>query len=224
MRQLVLDISTDSPPHFDNFVAGGNTALVAALREATSTPGGHLYIWGARGCGRSHLLQATVAAAHEAGRPAQFVTAADVGETLPDDEGLLLAADDVDALGDAAQVALFNGFNRAHAHGQTLLLSGDAPPLQLRLREDLRTRIGQSLVFEVLPLADEERARILHGMAARRGLRLDPEVVGYLLRHGRRDMPSLVAVVNSLDASSLEQKRPVTLPLLRELMQRGLDI
>ena len=61
-------------------------------------------------------------------------------------------------------------------------------------------------------------------MAGRRGLRLDPEVVAYLLRHGRRDMPSLIAAMNALDASSLEQKRPITLPLLRELMQRGLDI
>lgn len=224
MRQLVLDIAADSPPQFENFVAGGNTALVTALRETAHMPGGHLYVWGASGNGRSHLLRATVAAAHDAGRPAIFMEAADIGQALPEEEGLLLAADDVHKLGDAAQVALFNSFNRAHALGQTLLLSGDAPPLQLRLREDLRTRVGQCLIFEVLPLADEERACILHGMAGRRGLRLDPEVVAYLLRHGRRDMPSLIAAMNALDASSLEQKRPITLPLLRELMQRGLDI
>jgi DnaA family protein len=53
---------------------------------------------------------------------------------------------------------------------------------------------------------------------------MDPAVVHYLLRHGRRDLPSLMAMLNSLDRASLEQKRPPTLPLLRELMQTSLDL
>ena len=224
MKQLVLDIATDTPPRFENFVVGANVALVAALREMADTLADHLFLWGPHGSGRSHLLKATVAAALESGRPATAMNADEAGANLPDDEGLLLAIDDVGNLSEQAQIALFNSFNRARSLGQTLLLSADRPPLQLHLREDLRTRTGQCLIFEVLPLADDERASILHGMAERRGLRLDAEVVSYLLRHGRRDMPSLLAVMDALDASSLEQKRPITLPLLRELMQRGLDI
>lgn len=224
MKQLVLDIAKDTPPRFENFVVGANAALVAALRERADTLADHLFLWGTLGCGRSHLLEATVAAALESGRPAVAIDAREVGASLPGDEGLLLAIDDIGELSETAQVALFNSFNRAGSLGQTLLLSADRAPLQLHLREDLRTRIGQCLVFEVLPLADDERAGILHGMAERRGLRLDAEVVTYLLRHGRRDLPSLLAVMDALDASSLEQKRPITLPLLRELMQRGLDI
>ncbi|MBX3680688.1 MAG: DnaA regulatory inactivator Hda [Rhodocyclaceae bacterium] len=224
MKQLVLDITKDAPPRFDNFVVGANAALVAALRERADTLADHLLLWGAHGCGRSHLLEATTAAARDGGRPAIAIDAREAGACLPEDEGLLLAIDNVGALSETAQIALFNSFNRAGSLGQTLLLSADRPPLGLPLREDLRTRIGQCLVFEVLPLADDERASILHGMAERRGLRLDTDVVAYLLRHGRRDMPSLLAVMDALDASSLEQKRPITLPLLRELMQRGLDI
>jgi len=53
---------------------------------------------------------------------------------------------------------------------------------------------------------------------------MDPGVVHYLLRHGRRDLPSLMAMLDSLDRASLEQKRPPTLPLLRELMQSSLDL
>ena len=102
--------------------------------------------------------------------------------------------------------------------------SGAAPPRGLALRDDLRTRIGQCLVFEVQPLDDAARAAILVSLAERRGLRLADEVVDFLLRHGRRELSSLLAVLDALDAASLERKRPVTLPLLREMMQQGLAI
>lgn len=222
MRQLVLDIRPDAPPTLDNFVVGGNEELVAALRGSADLPG-HLYLWGPAGSGRSHLLRATVAAA-AAGRPALYVAAADVGDDLPQTPGLLLAVDDVHALPPAAQIALFNAFNRSRPLGQTLLLAGLDAPLKLALREDLRTRIGQCLIFEVRPLDDESRTAILATLAARRGLRLADEVIDFLMRHGRRDLPSLLAVLDALDTASLERKRAVTLPLLREMMQAGLDI
>ncbi|NMG75241.1 DnaA regulatory inactivator Hda [Aromatoleum diolicum] len=223
MKQLVLDIRPDAPPTLDNFVVGGNEELVATLRGIAGLPG-HLYLWGPAGSGRSHLLRAALAAAQAAGRPATNVAAADVGDELPQTPSLLLAVDDVHALAPAAQIALFNAFNRSRPLGQTLLLAGADAPRNLALREDLRTRIGQCLIFEVRPLDDESRTAILATLAARRGLRLADEVIDFLMRHGRRDLPSLLAVLDALDTASLERKRAVTLPLLREMMQAGLDI
>ncbi len=187
-------------------------------------PSPHLYLWGAQGSGRSHLLRAVAAQAEAAGRPTHYLLADEIGSTLPDDGNALIAIDDVDQLDADAQIALFNAFNHARASGQSLLLAGPCAPLGLALREDLRTRIGQSLIYEVQPLDDASRADILAALAARRSLPLADEVVTFLLRHGRRDLPSLLAVLDALDAASLEHKRPVTLPLLRELMQHGLDI
>ncbi|TXH59243.1 MAG: DnaA regulatory inactivator Hda, partial [Burkholderiaceae bacterium] len=103
-------------------------------------------------------------------------------------------------------------------------LCGPAAPLGLALREDLRTRIGQSLIYEVKPLDDDARAEILATLAARRGLRLADEVVDFLLRHGRRELSSLREVLDALDRASLEHKRPITLPLLRDMIQQGLEI
>ena len=108
--------------------------------------------------------------------------------------------------------------------GLALLLAGQEPPLRLGLREDLRTRVGQTLIYEIQALSDEEKAAALRRHAIERGMLMDPAVVHYLLRHGRRDLPSLMAVLNSLDRASLEQKRPPTLPLLRELMQTSFDL
>jgi DnaA family protein len=147
-----------------------------------------------------------------------------VGATLPEAPTLLLAVDDVEALGPEAQIALFRAFNGARSQRMTLITSGCAAPLHLHLREDLRTRIGQSLIFEVKSLTDEDRLAILDAQAASRGLRLEPEIVQYLLRHGRRDLSSLLRTLDALDAASLERKRAITLPLLREILQRDLSL
>ena len=230
MKQLVLDIRPDAPPTLENFVAGSNAELVATVSlladptAAAQLPARHIYLWGGAGSGRSHLLRATAAMAREAGRPAHLLAAADVDDSLPETADALLAIDDIDQLAADAQIALFNAFNRARGNGQSLLLSGPAAPLALRLREDLRTRIGQSLIYEVQPLDDASRAAILATLAERRGLRLADEVVDFLLRHGRRELSSLRNVLDALDAASLERKRPITLPLLREMMQQGLEI
>ncbi|AUN94456.1 DnaA regulatory inactivator Hda [Pseudazoarcus pumilus] len=220
MRQLVLDLAPDAPPRFANFIAGDNVELLRALEDCVRGAG-HVYLWGEAGSGRSHLLAATVAAALEAGRPAEHVTR--VAGTLAQTPGLLLAVDDVDALDEAAQIAVFNAFNRAAALHQTLVVAGSAPPRALALREDLRTRIGQCLVFELRALDDVTRAEILATLAERRGMRLPDDVVRFVLRHGRRDLPSLVATVETLDAASLERKRAVSLALLREVMQPELQ-
>lgn len=223
MKQLVLDIRPDAPPTLDNFVVGANEELVAALATPDALPA-HLYLYGPDGCGRSHLLRAAVHAAQAGRRPAHFIRAEDVDGQLPETPGALVAIDDTHHLRENAQIALFNAFNRARPLGQKLVLAGDRPPLQLMLREDLRTRVGQCLIYEVRPLDDAARAAILATLAERRGLRIADEVIDFLMRHGRRDLPSLLAVLDALDTASLERKRAVTLPLLREMMQAGLDI
>jgi len=100
-----------------------------------------------------------------------------------------------------------------------VVAAGNAPPAALALREDLRTRLGGGLVYQVQPLADEEKARCLRAEAERRGLRLGDEVLDYLLSRVRRDMRSLAAVLDRLDALSLELKRPITVPLAREALK-----
>lgn len=195
-RQLALPLSSPPEPTLENFVPGSNGELLERLRElaAGRSREAVIYLWGAPGCGRSHLLAACV-------RP---------GVTV---------ADDVEALDAAGQQALFNAINRAREDGGSVLAAGAAPPAQLALREDLRSRLGWGLVYEVKPLTDAERALYLRAEAARRGLRLADEVVWYLLSHVRRDMPSLRALLEQLDRASLEQHRPVTLPLVREALK-----
>ncbi|MDK9724580.1 MAG: DnaA regulatory inactivator Hda [Sterolibacteriaceae bacterium MAG5] len=223
MTQLILDLKPEQIPSLDNFVAGANAELVGRLR-AIAVPGGFdmIYVWGPPGSGRSHLL-AAVAQESAPRRPTALLAGAAVGTDLTLPPGGLVIIDDVETLSADAQQALFRTFNSARLVGLSLLLSGPVPPLHLELREDLRTRIGQALIYEVKALDDDEKSAALRRHAMLRGMRVEDGLVQYLLRHGRRDLPSLMAVLDGLDRASLQQKRPATLPLLREVMQLQLE-
>jgi len=198
MQQLVLDIGPPPDPSFDNYVAGPNAEALArvrglaqgGLREAI------VYLWGDPGSGRTHLLQA---AARMSPR--------------------LVIADDVETLDAGAQQQLFVAINAARDGGAPVLAAGRAAPAGLALREDLRTRLAWGLVYQLRPLSDAEKALHLRAEAARRGLRLSEEVVGYLLTRLPRDLPSLNGVLDALDRYSLAAKRPITLPLVREALE-----
>lgn len=215
MSQLLLDISPESQPTLANFVAGRNAELLAVLRHALAGGGERsIYLWGEEGSGKSHLLQACVAAALEAQRGAVY---AQGGVPQMAD---MVAVDDVEQLDEAAQIELFDLYNRMRESGGLLLASGKASPLHLKLRDDLRTRLGWGLVYQVHGLSDEEKAQALTQHAQSRGFALPTEVTQYLLRHGRRDLPSLIAVLDALDEHSLRLHRAPSVPLLKEVMQQ----
>ena len=224
-QQLLLDIRPEQIPGLDNFVVGDNAELLAHLGSLTdSNTFDQIYLWGPPGSGRSHLLRGVLAQAQAKQRPVAWVDAAVLDDALSAVPGSLIIVDDVEALSAAAQITLFRTFNAARLAGLALLLAGAEPPLRLALRENLRTRIGATLVYEVKPLSERDKAAALSQHARERGMNVDQALIDYLLRHGRRDLPSLLAVLDLLDLASLQQKRPLTLPLLREVLQESLEL
>jgi DnaA-homolog protein len=213
-RQLLLKLRPEGAPTLANFVVGSNEELIQRLRRFDGSD--QLYLWGNAGSGRSHLL--TSIAREGSSRPVIQLAAVDIGDDLAIEVGSLLLVDDVDHLSDAGQAAIFRIFISARQNGIALLFSGSAPPLQLTMREDLRTRMGQMLIYEIKDLSDADKGAALHHYAQQRGLPMDDTVVRHLLLHGRRDLPSLLATIDRLDEISLARQRPPTLPLLRELM------
>jgi len=220
MRQLLLQLAPTPAPTLDNFVPGRNGAALQALRDVAGGTAGErfIYLWGEPGSGRTHLLRGLTRAA--SARNAQYlsgaadIAAADVG---------LIAVDDVQTLSTDAQVRLFDLYNRMRAAAGTLVASGDAAPAQLALRADLRSRLAWGLAFQLHPLSDAEKAAALREHARGRALDLPEEVIAYLLRHARRDMASLIGILDALDRYSLEHQRPVTLPLVRDALESMKD-
>jgi DnaA family protein len=215
MTQLLLGIAPQWVPTLDNFVIGRNLELHAALRHALSSAGGErgIYLWGEANSGKSHLLEAVVERAKANGQSAIYSSGA-----VPE-AAQVVAVDDVESLDGAAQIELFALYNRLRESGGMLLVSGSVAPAHLNLRDDLRTRLGWGLVYQVHELNDEEKSQALHQHALARGFDLPTEVTQYLLRHGRRDLPYLLSVMDELDAHCLRlKKRAATVPLLKEIM------
>ena len=71
---------------------------------------------------------------------------------------------------------------------------------------------------------DADKPAALLAYARQRGFTLAPDVIRYLLVHGRRDMATLLATLAALDRHSLATKRPVTLPMLRGWLQREIGL
>lgn len=219
-QQMLLDLGpAAAAPTLDNFATGDNRELMSHLKVLGDTGVfDQIYLWGSPGCGRSHLLQGSQLAAQAEGRHVCYVQGADLGHELSTPPGSLVIIDDIDNLDETAQITLFRIFNSARLVGLALLLAGNVPPLQLSLREDLRTRIGATLIFEVHPLNDTAKAEVLRHHAKHHGLRLDDPLIDYMLHHGKRDIPSLIKTLEAASQRSLELKRPLTLPMLREVM------
>jgi DnaA family protein len=133
----------------------------------------------------------------------------------------VVVIDDVQHLSPAGQAALFRLFHRLRDDDVRLLVAGDVPPAGLAVRDDARTRLAAGLVLQLRLLSDEEKVEALRSHAAGRGFALSPEMSDYLLHHGRRDLPSLLAVLDALDRYALQTKRQITLPLLREVLQQA---
>src|SRR6185295_2698057 len=155
MKQLALDFAIEACPTLENFVEGRNGELAQRLRELAAGAARErcVYLWGAEGCGRTHLLKATVDAMQRTGLAAAYV-GCDAGAPWP--EGLDgmdgVALDDVERAGERVQGAAFHLYNVLREHDRVLLAAGAVPPTQLGLREDLMTRLSWGLVYQVHPL------------------------------------------------------------------------
>src|SRR5580765_577330 len=200
MQQLLLELAPPPLPSLENFCPGRNGAALKALREALADGERFVFLWGPGGSGKTHLLRAFSGAAGVAKRD-------------------VAAVDDVARLGDAEQIALFDLCNRLRASGGALAASGEAPPARLALRPDLRSRLASGIVLQLHPLSDADKAAALSAHAAGRGMKLEGGLIAYLLSHFDRDMGSQIALLDALDRYSLQRKRGVTLPLLKEALR-----
>jgi len=218
VQQTAFDFNDPAYPRFDKMLGNANAELIYILQQEHDQ---FLYIWGEQGSGKSHILQAWVGQALQNRQTAVYI---DAGTTPLTDSAVqadFVAIDQIEKLNDAEQATLFYIFNhfRNSKHGH-LLLSADTPPSKLQLREDLRTRMGYCLVYDIKPLSDEEKIDALVGMAGARQLALEPEIFRYLLTYWRRDMDSLVQMLDTLCHYAATTRRRITLPLLRQLLKQ----
>lgn len=226
--QLPLDIRLPEDGCFERFVAGGNEQLLTLLRDfpVAGSAAHPLLLWGARGCGKTHLLQAACRDVAAAGSRYVYLpldgSLSLAPEVLQDLGHLpLVVLDDLDRrVPDAAwSEALFRLFNEVQDAGGRLLLSARQPPRGLVTPlADLATRLARCLVVEVSPLGGEDALLLFRRRAEERGLQVGDEVAGYLMRRGPRETGALLGLLDQLDRAALAAQRRLTVPFIKETL------
>ena len=222
MRQLALGVRLRADAVFASFAPGLNTEVLTALKESSSTP---LWLWGPHSSGKTHLLQAVVAAADESAAyfPLDRTLALPPEALVGYERTPVLCVDDVDAIaGDEAwEKALFGLFNAAVELGTRLIFAAGQAPRQAAWRlDDWRSRAAACVVYQLRELDDEGRIEALRLRAEQRGLQLPYETSEYLLKRMPRDLPSLFVILDELDEASLVAQRRLTVPFIRAALEK----
>jgi len=228
--QLPLTFTEDKTPELDLYVSGANGEAYRYVKEilvaAPSEPP-PLYLWGASGTGKSHLLQAACKETWRQKKQAIYLPLGWANALAPSVleglEGLdLVCLDEMEHLAGREdwELALFHLFNRLREVGKPLALAGRTAPAAAGIQlPDLRSRLEGALVFHLQELDDAGKLQALRLRAEARGFELPREVGEYLLRRLPRDMAALYALLNRLDQASLSLQRRLTIPFVRELLK-----
>lgn len=227
--QLPLGVRLRDTATLESLVPGDNAQAIAAAAALTQDAAVNVYLWGAAGTGKSHLLQAVSRKAAGAGRGSAYLPLHELITQPPAVlEGLcqldLLCLDELDAVAGlpAWEQALVGLFDQTRSAGGVILAAGRRAPKALGLGlPDLSSRLGWGAVYGLHELTDSDKCHVLCQRAWQRGLQMPADVADYLLRRGARDLPSLLATLDRLDHASLAAQRRLTIPFVRQVLAGG---
>jgi DnaA family protein len=226
MKQITLDIGLATGPTLASFFPGTNEAALkhlelwvgeksnSQMRSPVPT-----YLWGANGSGKTHLLKAVQEALREQGATVGWLDASVQEPPEFNERWGAVLMDDVHAYNSVQQHAAFNWFVNAQTHQRWVLGAGTLPPADLKLRDDLRTRLGWGHVFQMHVLSEPERRAVLRKAADARGVFLGDDVMDFMLTRFSRDLGSLMELLDLIDGYALQTKRSITIPLIKSMME-----
>jgi DnaA-homolog protein len=222
MKQIALDIGLSRGPTLANFLAGPNEAALKHLQLWAGSPTRSpvpTYLWGPSASGKTHLLKAVAESLREQGATAGWLDATIHEPPEFDERWAVVLLDDVHLYTAVQQHAAFNWFVNAQSLQRGVLAAGALPPADLKVREDLRTRLAWGHVFQLSVLSEPERRAVLRQAADARGVFLGDEVMDFMLTRFSRDLGSLMQLLEHLDGYALQTKRAITIPLIRAMLE-----
>ena len=229
MKQMALDLGLAPGPSLNRLFVGPNGAAIQHLRlqvgDGWSAPRSPVptYLWGETGAGKTYLLRAVAETLREQGATVGWLDASTRFPVAFNERWSAVILDEVNLYNPVQQAAAFNWFVNATSPAtgarRWVLSAGDLPPPDLKLRDDLRSRLGWGEVYQMHLLTEDERRGVLKDEAQQRGLTLPDDVMDYMLKRFSRDLGSLMQLLDHLDNFALRNKRALTIPLLRDMLE-----
>ena len=221
MNQLGLPISLDSKMLLDNFVA--NKELLEFIDQFYEKKNSiEIYVYGAQGFGKTHVLQGAVLKALSGNQNAIYI---DCNDSLPEhildsiDQLNLISLDNVDVIKNDNQDFFFDLYNRVRQAKVSILVSGSNMPADLSVMKDLKTRLSLAAVYKLEELNDELTMSVLNNQMSERNLTINSKVYEYLFKYYSRDVKILLSAMDQLDRASLQSKKAITIPFVKKTLR-----
>lgn len=228
--QLPLPFARFDRFEFDQYRPGVNEQVIQYLMRLISGQERQpVFIWGEKTTGKSHLLQAVCTRASSLSKRVAYIPLLQHLTLSPAlleglDQMDIVCIDDLHEIAgkEEWELAVFNLFNALYDAKKPPVLAADASPKGLAIElADLKSRLTWGVTFHLKPLDEDERFQALRQRAELRGLVLSDEITAYLARRVPRDMQTLLDFLDKLDEASLVAKKKLTIPFIRELLERN---
>ena len=195
MDQLLLNIHPPSIKSLENFVIGDNFEAISVIKKfITDKNLQFFYLWGVQGSGKSHLSSVVK-------------------------NNNILVIEDIESMSDIEQIQAFSIFNNCKENGKKLFITGSNSPNNMGLRSDLASRLSWGIVYQIKALTDNEKKLALLNHSKQKGMSSNVKVIEYCMKNLKRDLHYLIATLDALDNWSLKTKKPMTIPLLKKLLE-----
>ena len=195
MDQLLLNIHPPSIKSLENFVIGDNFEAISVIKKFTTDKNlQFFYLWGVQGSGKSHLSSVVK-------------------------NNNILVIEDIESMSDIEQIQAFGIFNNCKENGKKLFITGSNSPNNMGLRSDLASRLSWGIVYQIKALTDNEKKLALLSHSKQKGMPSNVKVIEYCMKNLKRDLHYLIATLDALDNWSLKTKKPMTIPLLKKLLE-----
>ena len=224
-KQLTFPWNKENKSSLDSFYTTKlNKQLLFLLKDEALKE--DLLIYGAKDSGKTYLLQALCNQFNNQGKSSFFLPmrqaielSVDILDSLENIE--LVCIDGLESLvGNRAwEVGLFNLINRSFNCNNRLIFTSakniDGMNFELK---DLDSRLRKIQSHELHSLADDDILSALKHIANLRSIELGSKEAQYLLTYADRNISDLVKILESLDQLSMEMKRKITIPLIKEVI------
>lgn len=224
---------------FDNFLVGSSNkyahGAAIAVAKDPATAYNPLFIYGASGLGKTHLLYAITNQMLENDPDAKimYVTGEDFTNQMIRSIGnhstdafrerfrncSALLIDDIQFIAGkvGTQEEFFHTFNVLYEEGKQIILTSDRPPKDINPLEDrLRNRFEWGLIADIQPPNLELRIAIMKDKAKKMNIDIPDEVFVYLAENLKNNVRQLEGALKKIAAKSYLENARITFDLAKE--------